>query len=63
MTTTQAPKTDEELHEQLEVVIRSAESNGVDIEGGYEFRTTDHRPDWDVEIIEVAKRRDFTNSE
>ena len=59
MTTTQAPETDEELQEQLEVVIRSAESNGLDIEGGYEFRTADHRSDWDMEIVEVAKRGDL----
>lgn len=51
------PMTDEEFHDQLRQLIRTAEANGVDVAGGWECRNTspDHS-DWDIEITEVQSK-------
>lgn len=55
MSLTREPETREEFRAQLERLIRTAESNGVDVAGGYGFRTDDDAPDWNVELSEVQK--------
>lgn len=52
------PTTDSEFNDQLGTLIRRAHGNGVDVEGGWAFRTEhEDRPDWGVEIYEVTKPR------
>jgi hypothetical protein len=54
-TTDQTVATDEEFSDALNSLIQEAYANGVDIEGGWECRTTAERPDWDIVILEVEK--------
>lgn len=54
------PATESEFRDAIGDVIRSAESNGVDVEGGYEIRATDDRLDWEVQILRFAR---WTNKE
>ena len=55
MTQTRKPITEEEFRTQLEALIRSAESSGVNVAGGYSFRTDSENPDWSLELFEVTK--------
>lgn len=55
MQVTQAPETQEELHEEMEALVRSAASNGIAVEGGYALRGTDGQPGWDMEIVRLAE--------
>lgn len=50
--------TEEEFDAALSGLVRSANANDVDIEGGWEYRTADGEPDWDVVILEVRERDD-----
>ena len=45
----------EELNSELKRLILRAHENGVDVEGGFECRNADGRPDWDVIVTEVEK--------
>ncbi|MDS0294945.1 hypothetical protein [Halogeometricum luteum] len=55
MKQTRPPETRDELTDQLEALIRSAEANGVDVAGGYSFRTESEKPDWSLELLRLAK--------
>lgn len=55
MNAVRRPETEAEFREQMATVIRRAEDNGVNVEGGYQFRTTKDRPDWSMEIVRLSK--------
>lgn len=55
MTQSNQPTTKTEFGEQLEELIRTAESNDVDITGGYTFRTDGDGADWNLELFTVTK--------
>ena len=50
------PATENELRDAMCDVVRSAESNGVDVEGGYEIRGADERSNWEIQILRLARR-------
>lgn len=52
------PATESELRDAVCDVVRNAESNGVDVEGGYEVRGADERADWEIQIVRVVRRTD-----
>ena len=47
--------TAEEFNEALNNLVQRAYANGVDVEGGWECRTTTADPDWDIVVLEVIK--------
>lgn len=48
------PTTDEEFHDQLQQLIRTAEGNDVNVAGGWPCRADGpDQSSWDVEILEV----------
>lgn len=49
------PQSEEELHDQLEAVLRGAESNDVEVEGGYPLRSRDGRADYEVQVVRLAE--------
>jgi hypothetical protein len=49
------PTAEAEFREELQTLLRSAHEEGVDVEGGWECRNGEGRPDWDVVVTEVAK--------
>lgn len=49
------PTTPSELNTELETVLRRADENGVNVQGGWECRNGPECPDWDVLITEVEK--------
>ncbi|MFC4358414.1 hypothetical protein ACFO0N_10720 [Halobium salinum] len=55
--TSKAPQTKEEFAERIEALIHGAESNGLDIEGGYVLRSTNGDYDWDMELFPVVKEK------
>lgn len=48
--------TEEAFDTALQQLVQAAYANGVDIEGGWECRTTTDDPDWEIMILEVAKK-------
>jgi hypothetical protein len=50
------PTTEEAFQNQLRRLVRTADANGVDVEGGWTCRTDDGRSDWGVEILELQSR-------
>lgn len=48
--------TDEAFNTALQKLVQTAYANGVDIEGGWECRTTTADPDWEIMILELAKK-------
>ena len=50
------PATESELCDAMCDVVRNAESNGVDVEGGYEIRGADERSNWEIQILRLARR-------
>ena len=46
---------EEELHAELQSLLRRAHENGVDVEGGWDCRNGAEHPDWDVLVTEVQK--------
>lgn len=56
MTAEESPVTsEEELHTELQSLLRQAHQNGVIVEGGWDCRNGSEHPDWDVLITEVQK--------
>ncbi|WP_431358905.1 hypothetical protein [Halovenus amylolytica] len=55
MTDVEAPTSADELHTDLQALIRQAHSNGVDVQGGWECRNGTEYPDWDIVVTEVEK--------
>lgn len=52
------PTTEREFDDKLGSLLERARRNGVDVEGGWDFRSDrDEIPDWGVEIYEVTKPR------
>lgn len=49
------PSTTAELNERLRSLLGDAYANDVDVEGGWECRHDDGRPDWDIVVTEVEK--------
>lgn len=49
------PMNPDELNTELATIIRQANENGVDVQGGWECRNGPESPDWDVLITEVEK--------
>lgn len=56
MTVTRSPQTKEEFRAELTVLVREAESNGVDVEGGYELDSTTGTHRWSLELFPVVER-------
>lgn len=53
---TDGPTTEREFHDGLGTLLRQAHKNGVDVEGGWEYRHMEPElPDWGVEIYVVTK--------
>lgn len=52
------PTTDDEFHAALGRLLRRAEANGVDVEGGWSFRNDTDRVGWGVEIYAVVRDPD-----
>jgi ketopantoate hydroxymethyltransferase len=48
--------TEEAFTTALRNLVQAAHANGVDIEGGWECRTTTEDPDWEIMILELAKQ-------
>ncbi|KYH23989.1 hypothetical protein HAPAU_40680 [Halalkalicoccus paucihalophilus] len=48
--------TEEAFTTALQKLVQAAYANGVDIEGGWECRTTTDDPDWEIMILELAKK-------
>jgi hypothetical protein len=48
--------TEEALEEALEALVTEADSNGVDVRGGWPVAHEDDTGMWDVEIVEVSRR-------
>ncbi len=48
------PQNEQELHDQLEAVLRGAESNDIEVEGGYPLRSRDGR-DYEVQVVRLAE--------
>jgi hypothetical protein len=48
--------TEEAFATALQKLVQAAHANGVDIEGGWECRTTTDDPDWEIMILELAKQ-------
>lgn len=46
---------DAELRAALRILLKRANANGVTVEGGWDCRTDDGDPDWDVIVTEVEK--------
>ncbi len=56
MTAEESPVTSgEELHAELQSLLREANENGIHVEGGWDCRNGEEHPDWDVLITEVKK--------
>lgn len=56
MTEERTPITsNEQLHVQLQELLREAYDNGIEVEGGFECRNGTDHPDWDVIVTEVEK--------
>jgi hypothetical protein len=51
------PTTEEAFQNHLHRLVRTAEANGVDVEGGWTCRTGDGRSDWGVEVLELRSSR------
>lgn len=51
------PTTTEEFHTELRQLVRRAEANGVDVEGGWACSDGTGSSMWDVEIVEVQQPR------
>ncbi|MDS0293575.1 hypothetical protein [Halogeometricum luteum] len=49
-------RTASEFNAALRALIESAHDNGVDVEGGWECRTSSEVPDWDVVVVEFDER-------
>ena len=63
MTTERTPLTTQaELNAELRSLLRRADTNGIDVEGGWECRNGATHPDWDVIITEVQKNRESENA-
>lgn len=50
------PQTAAEFRDALATLLREAADAGVAVEGGWECRTDDETPDWDVVITELTKK-------
>jgi len=50
-----AVTSEQELVAELQDLLRRAESDGVDVRGGWECRNGASHPDWDVVITELEK--------
>jgi hypothetical protein len=48
-----APVTEDELQAELEALLRQARESDVDVRGGWECRSGDGAPDWDVVVTEL----------
>ncbi|WP_340099726.1 hypothetical protein [Salinibaculum salinum] len=56
MTAEEPPVTSEEdLHTELQSLLRQAHENDINVEGGWDCRNGTEHPDWDVIITEVQK--------
>lgn len=49
------PSDADEFREQLDTLVRLAEDNGVDVEGGWDLSGDDNRRSRSVEIFEVKR--------
>ena len=49
------PDDDAAFQAELRALVRRAHEAGVDVEGGWECRNGEGRPDWDVVVTEVVK--------
>ncbi|MFT4949833.1 MAG: hypothetical protein ACI9CA_001975, partial [Natronomonas sp.] len=46
-----------ELNSALEGLLRRADANGVDVEGGWDCTDDSRHPNWDV-VVTAVERRD-----
>ncbi len=53
--TSDGPTTAEEFHAELRRLVRAAETNSVDIEGGWACRGMADDSSWDIEIVSVRQ--------
>ncbi|QSG01766.1 hypothetical protein [Natranaeroarchaeum sulfidigenes] len=47
-----------EFQAALASLLRKADANDVEVEGGWDCRNGDEHPDWDVMVTEVKKNAD-----
>ena len=50
MTDDRGPATEAELQAELAALLQRARNSGVDVRGGWECRSDDGQPDWDVVV-------------
>ncbi|MFB6137513.1 MAG: hypothetical protein ABEJ42_04125 [Halobacteriaceae archaeon] len=48
-----SPETRSELSDQLEIVLRTAPENGVDVRGGWPVENDATETDWEVHVTDV----------
>ncbi len=53
----EAPASGSELNSALEDLLRRADANGVDVEGGWDCVDDSLHPNWDV-VVTAVERRD-----
>lgn len=63
MTETRPPQTREEFHDQIERLIQRAESNDLDIAGGYEFQSATDQHAWEMELFRLVDRAHSTDEQ
>ena len=55
MTATQTPKTKEEFHDRMRTLVRNAESNDIDLRGGYVVQSENGQHSWELVLTRVVK--------
>lgn len=50
------PASEQELNAELAELLRQADTNGVDVEGGWDCPDDSARPEWDVVVTNVGPR-------
>ena len=55
MTATQVPETKEEFHDRMRTLVQSAESNGIDLRGGYVVQSETGQHDWELVLTQIVK--------
>jgi hypothetical protein len=53
--TEESELTESEFHEELGALLRRADADGIEVEGGWPCSNADDSHDWDVEVIRVKR--------
>ena len=56
MAAIQAPETKEEFHDRMQGLVQGAESNGIDLIGGYVAQSENEQYDWEIQLIQLVKQ-------